>query len=360
MSANTRIELTDADWAATPRPVWLAMMDVRRERDNEAAARARLQQDYDAVRIALQQTHAQGAIAPTNNTADDNGRVAPDEVVALEQKLLQVRQEKEDLVQLSKANLKDALREQQERMRVDAENREREMATRLEQAEASAREATEKLANATRVAEESRQRLEGERNTVRTERDAAVARALAKEEELTVLRAELVAARELASAHAAVSVPAPAPVNDIAAQKLIQPPEPEPASVQLLDEDMDPNWLTPVPETPAATPKPDTAGDQTEIIDLSMDSDDETVALISPTRTKEIVVKSEPKASPAPLVSRNASPGPGPSTSRNRAKHAKRPVEDIEDAEPSKSAKRAKKLSNIPFPPSTLARRRSS
>ncbi|KZV74301.1 hypothetical protein PENSPDRAFT_215726 [Peniophora sp. CONT] len=287
------------------------MMDVRRERDNEAAARTRLHQDYDTVRIALQQTHAQGAIAPVNAEADAIGRTA------LEKQVVGAR-----------TNVNAALNEQ-ERMRVEAESQQREMVTQLEQAEASAREATQNLVQERYTAQESARRLEAEldealamRDKAFTERAEALGLVAAKDLELDALRAEL-AAKETSAAQAQ----GPSPVHELAlydagdsttvqvADKRNLTTSAVSQNLELalqptLDEDMGPNWLTSVPETPTATSN----------------------SLPEPTFPLP-----EPKAPP------------GPSTSANTVK---RSVDEVESVELPKPAKRAKKPSHTGAAPS--------
>ena len=66
-TSDTPANLADVDWESSsiPRPIRLAMMDMRRERDDAVAerksvtdSRARLQRDYDALRVEVQRPQA--------------------------------------------------------------------------------------------------------------------------------------------------------------------------------------------------------------------------------------------------------------------------------------------------------------
>lgn len=231
MSTPVPGELTDADWDSVDRRFWLAMLRLRREHENAVAerdsatgARARLQRDYDAVCAELHQALAKGNAALTELEEKLAGTRA--EVASLEQQLFEVHQKKEEAI-ASVAILENA-----EPRTVEDER---------EEAGVHYQAALDELEDAQRALET----MKAERDDVRAERDRALAQAAAKDEELAALRAELVKSRQKGPAQTTLPAPAPVEVGNTPMEKLVPPPEPAPEPP--IDEDKDPNWLTPLP-----------------------------------------------------------------------------------------------------------------
>ena len=89
-TSDTPANLADVDWESSsiPRPIRLAMMDMRRERDDAVAerksvtdSRARLQRDYDALRVEVQRPQA-----GLSNVGKKEVNTMKAEIAALEEK----------------------------------------------------------------------------------------------------------------------------------------------------------------------------------------------------------------------------------------------------------------------------------
>ncbi|KZV74297.1 hypothetical protein PENSPDRAFT_215621 [Peniophora sp. CONT] len=325
------LEPTDAEWATIDTRFMLAFRRVRRERETALNARDGLQGDYDTVCIELQRIEATAVSGATARThLEEKVAGARAEVASLEQRLLEARQEKEATV----ASLKAEMEMELEKQKVEMEAREYALSARLEQAEVDTRRAALELAQERKDMEEKAKRLEGQRDEARAGENRAISERAElqgiigdKATELDAVRAQLQAKQDATTRF-----------RDQSSGR--RPSSSKDSSVAQSTKRK--HAATPLSEVQTSV---SAKQQSTEVIVLT-DSEDEAPAPTSRAHSKPLALFSQTAvkttSASAPSITRNATPGPGPSTQRNREISAKRSAEALEAIVSPKPTKRAK------------------
>ncbi|VDB85512.1 unnamed protein product [Peniophora sp. CBMAI 1063] len=343
--------ISDAEWASIDPKFRFEMKRLRRERDDIAAerdamaaerntavdtavsARARLQEDYDILCAEIQQAHVDIMTKELERAKLEKDIASTRaEATSLVQQLQEAHQENDDSRAFVESETGAALKKKDVKL-AQACDREDRLVARLGQAEANEREAREKLVEARQLLEETRTHAQAELNDARTGRDQALSERSELEGIVADKDHELIALRKGLQEKQISAWTISAPVGPA-------PREAEgPEAARTSEDTSDTSRKTQV-SSKSLTAKP-----QVGLIDLTLESDNE-----QPDRASCAPVKSSVSSSTSALTKamsgpastqRNATPGPGPSTLRNREKSAKRAREEAEP-EVHMTAKRAK------------------
>lgn len=189
---------TDADWASLPRRFWLAMLSLRRERDDAVQYRTHLQRDYDAVCAELERAQEADEKRDVKfGSLEEETYIARAQVRTLLTLLQGARKEKDESLREARVKIR-SLRDEKTKIQNECEEVEKTMREmRSTMRERSCKEfAYRRFINLRmRMLERMLEDADVGVHATRAERDEAVAAVAAKDVEIDALRVKLEEAR---------------------------------------------------------------------------------------------------------------------------------------------------------------------